>query len=149
MTAELLPTARIGNSPRLRGRSPALLCGRYFLLSGVLIRKVFGGFLGVVDRVVTVSCGNFRIERGLLVISCFVVLCRFAMMLRCEFVMFGCLLVVLRTLLSCHLFYSSLTPPLVCQAAGNSIEPRRPSGCALLTRNGGLPLMCIRREAGA
>jgi hypothetical protein len=92
----------------LRGRSPALLCGRYFFFPGVVIRKVFGRFLGMVDRVVTVSCSNFRVERGLLVIACFVMLRRFAMVLCCEFVMFGCLLVVLSTLLSCHVLYSSL-----------------------------------------
>ena len=69
---------------------------------------VFGRFLGVIYRVVSVSRRKFRMVRGLLVIACFVMLRRFAMLLCREFVMFSCLLVMLCTFMLRH-FYLPFT----------------------------------------
>jgi hypothetical protein len=89
VTAELLPITRNGNSSH-NGAVNLLCC------------MLFGRFLGVIYRVVSVSRRKFRMVRGLLVIACFVMLRCFAMLLCSEFEMFGCLLVVRSTFMSCH-----------------------------------------------
>ena len=68
---------------------------------------VFGRFLVVVDRMESMSCGDLRMVRGLLMAAGFVMLRRLSMVFCCEIVMFSRLLVVFSTLMSCHVLCSS------------------------------------------
>jgi hypothetical protein len=65
---------------------------------------VFGRFLGVVDRMESMSCSDLRMVRSLLMAAGFVMLRRFPMVFCCVLVMFGRLLVVFSALMSCHVF---------------------------------------------
>jgi hypothetical protein len=72
----------------------------------VLLSMLFGRFLGVVERMESMSCGDFRMVRGLLMAVGFVMLRRLAMVFCCELVMFSRLLVVISTFMSCHVLSS-------------------------------------------
>jgi hypothetical protein len=73
----------------------------------VLFGMVFGCFLGVVGRVESMSSSDFRMVRGPLMVAGFMMLRGLTMVLCCEVVMFGRLLVVFGTLMSCHVLSSS------------------------------------------
>ena len=91
-------------APPLRVWSRAQLRGCSF--SGVLVSVVFGRFLGVVDRMESMSCSDLSMVRGLLMATGFVKLRRLPMVFCCELVMFSRLLVVFSPLMSCHVLCS-------------------------------------------
>jgi hypothetical protein len=68
----------------------------------MLIGMVFGGLAGVMCRIKPVAVCDVRMVRRFLVIAGFMVLGSFAMMNRCLFVMFCCLLVMLGTFVGFH-----------------------------------------------
>jgi hypothetical protein len=63
---------------------------------------VFGRLAGVMCRIKPVPVCDVRVVRRFLVIAGFMVLGSLAMMSRCLFVMFCCLLVMLGTFVDCH-----------------------------------------------
>jgi hypothetical protein len=77
----------------------------------VLLSVVFGRFLCVLGRMESMSCGDFRMVRGLLMSASFVMLRSLQMVFCCELVMFSRFFVVLSTFVSCHLVCSSHRDP--------------------------------------
>ena len=68
----------------------------------VLVRMVFGRFVGVMCRMKRVPLSDMRVVRRFLVIARFMVRGSFAMLSGCLFVVFCRLLVVLGTFVGCH-----------------------------------------------
>lgn len=62
----------------------------------MLVSVVFGRFLAVVNGMKCMSCGDFRMMAGLLVVAGFVMRCCFPMVFCCELVMLCSLVLVLR-----------------------------------------------------
>jgi hypothetical protein len=72
---------------------------------------VFGRFLGVVRRMESMSCGDLRVMRCLLMAAGFVMLRRLAMVFRRGLVMFRRCLVVLCAFVSRHFLLSYFVLP--------------------------------------
>ena len=71
-------------------------------LAAVLVGVVFSGFRGVMCRMNPVPVSDMRVVRGFPVIPGFVMLGSLAMMIRCVFVVFCRLLVMLCAFVGCH-----------------------------------------------
>jgi hypothetical protein len=105
----------------------ALGCGCRFPCPCVLLSMVFGRFLGMVRRMESMTCCDFRVVRGLFMASGFVMLRCLPMVFRRDFVMFSRCLMVFCAFVTRHFLLSCLAGFSIPHMLLPIATPRTPS----------------------